>query len=445
MEDKIKQTMRKVQMVAIAKLHPYENNPRNNEKAVPKIAESIKRYGFNVPITADRNGVIATGHTRYKAALSLGLREVPVIYLDDLDESEIAAWRLVDNKTGEIATWEEDKLNLELKALLGLKVDLSDFGFPGEDKMLEQVREDDFMPVLPKEPRSRRGDIYLLGDHVLMCGDATSEEDMAKLMGGKLADLTVTDPPYNVDYEGSNRTKEGSKAKRRNSSRPSDKILNDNMDEQSFRTFLGDSFEAMRNHLREGGVFYIWHSENHGLSFRLSLEAAGLEVRQCLIWEKNSFTLGRQDYQWRHEPVLYGWKDGAGHYFIDDRSQDTVLDVDKLDLSAKSKKELIGIIEAMRKSPPVQTTVIHEDKPLHNDLHPTMKPIRLLARLIANSSRRGDVVLDQFGGSGSTLIACEETGRRCRMMELDPAYVDVIVDRYQKFTGRKAIKQGGKK
>lgn len=253
MEEKIKQTMRKVQMVDIAKLHPYENNPRNNEKAVPKIAESIKRYGFNVPITADRNGVIATGHTRYKAALSLGLREVPVIYLDDLDESEIAAWRLVDNKTGEIATWDEDKLNLELKALLGLKVDLSDFGFPGEDKMLEQVREDDFMPVLPKEPRSRRGDVYLLGDHVLMCGDATSEEDMAKLMGGKLADLTVTDPPYNVDYEGSNRTKEGSKAKRRNSSRPSDKILNDNMDEQSFRAFLGDSFEAMRNHLREGG------------------------------------------------------------------------------------------------------------------------------------------------------------------------------------------------
>lgn len=192
-------------------------------------------------------------------------------------------------------------------------------------------------------------------------------------------------------------------------------------------------------------MFYIWHSENHGLSFRLSLEAAGLEVRQCLIWEKNSFTLGRQDYQWRHEPVLYGWKDGAGHYFIDDRSQDTVLDVDKLDLSAKSKKELIGIIEAMRKSPLIPTTVIREDKPLHNDLHPTMKPIRLLARLIANSSRKGDVVLDQFGGSGSTLIACEETGRRCRMMELDPAYVDVIVDRYQKFTGRKAIKQGGKK
>lgn len=445
MEEKIKQTMRKVQMVDIAKLHPYENNPRNNEKAVPKIAESIKRYGFNVPITADRNGVIATGHTRYKAALSLGLREVPVIYLDDLDESEIAAWRLVDNKTGEIATWDEDKLNLELKALLGLKVDLSDFGFPGEDKMLEQVREDDFMPVLPKEPRSRRGDVYLLGDHVLMCGDATSDEDMAKLMGGKLADLTVTDPPYNVDYEGSNRTKEGSKAKRRNSSRPSDKILNDNMDEQSFRAFLGDSFEAMRNHLREGGVFYIWHSENHGLSFRLSLEAAGLEVRQCLIWEKNSFTLGRQDYQWRHEPVLYGWKDGAGHYFIDDRSQDTVLDIKRLDLSAKSKKELIGIIEAMSKSSPIPTTVIREDKPLHNDLHPTMKPIRLLARLIANSSRKGDVVLDQFGGSGSTLIACEETGRKCRMMELDPAYVDVIVDRYQKFTGRKVIKQGGDK
>lgn len=180
------------------------------------------------------------------------------------------------------------------------------------------------------------------------------------------------------------------------------------------------------------------------MSFRLSLEEAGLEVRQCLIWEKNSFTLGRQDYQWRHEPVLYGWKEGAGHYFINDRSQDTIMDVDRLELSDKSKKELIGIIESMRKAQPVPTTVIREDKPLHNDLHPTMKPIKLLARLIANSSKKGDIVLDQFGGSGSTLIACEEIGRKCRMMELDPAYVDVIIERYEKFTGRKAIKTGGK-
>lgn len=432
-------------MVDVSKLKPYENNPRNNDKAVPKIAESIRRYGFNVPITADRNGVIATGHTRYKAALSLGMKQVPVIYLDDLDEEEIATWRLVDNKTGEIATWDEDKLNLELKALLSMKVDLSEFGFPGKDKMLEHVREDDFVPVLPKKPKSKRGDIYLLGDHVLMCGDATNADDMARLMDGSLADLVVTDPPYNVDYEGSNKTKSGAKAKRRNSQRPSDRILNDNMDEEAFRTFLVDSFSAMKSSLRAGGVFYIWHSENHGLSFRLSLEEAGLEVRQCLIWEKNSFTLGRQDYQWRHEPVLYGWKEGAGHYFINDRSQDTVMDVDRLELSDKSKKELIGIIESLRKQSPVPTTVIREDKPLHNDLHPTMKPIKLLARLIANSSKKGELVLDQFGGSGSTLIACEQTGRKCRMMELDPAYVDVIIERYEKFTGRKAEKIGGRK
>lgn len=181
------------------------------------------------------------------------------------------------------------------------------------------------------------------------------------------------------------------------------------------------------------------------MSFRLSLEKAGLEVRQCLIWEKNSFTLGRQDYQWRHEPVLYGWKEGAGHYFINDRSQDTIMDVDRLELSDKSKKELIEIIEVLRKQSIVPTTILRENKPLHNDLHPTMKPIRLLARFIANSSKNGDVVLDQFGGSGSTLIACEQTGRKCRMMELDPAYVDAIIQRYEKFTGGKAEKIGGRK
>lgn len=253
MEEKIKGSLRKIQMVDVSKLKPYENNPRNNDKAAPKIAESIKRYGFNVPITADRNGVIATGHTRYKAALLLGMKQVPVIYLDDLGEEEITAWRLVDNKTGEIATWDEDKLNLELKTLLSMKVDLSGFGFPGEDKILEQVREDGFDPVLPKKPKSKRGDLYKLGDHVLMCGDATDASNMAKLMGGLQADLVVTDPPYNVDYEGSNKTKSGAKAKRRNSQRPSDRILNDNMDEEAFRAFLMDSFSAMKSSLRAGG------------------------------------------------------------------------------------------------------------------------------------------------------------------------------------------------
>lgn len=444
MEEKLKNTIRKIQMVDISKIHPYENNPRNNDKAVPKIVESIKRYGFNVPITVDKNGIIATGHTRYKAALRLGLKEVPVIYLDDLTKEQIDAWRLVDNKTSELVTWDEDKLNLELKSLLDLKVDLSAFGFPEEDKLLEKVHEDDYFPELPKKPKTKRGDIYQLGNHKLICGDATSKKDLEDLLGTEKIDLVVTDPPYNVDYEGVSKFTNGKSTKTRNANRPTDKILNDNMDESAFRKFLFDAFTNTNRCLKSGGVFYVFHSDNHGLSFRYCLEQVGLETRQCIIWEKNSFTMGRQDYQRRHEPALYGWKEGAAHYFIDDRTQDTVIDLERTDLNKKSKKELVELVKKLEEKESEATTVIKEDKPLHNDLHPTMKPIRLLARFIANSSRKGELVLDQFGGSGSTLIACEETGRKCRMMELDPGYCDVIVDRWEMFTGNKAelIKKG---
>lgn len=446
MEEKLKNMIRKIQMVDISKIHPYENNPRNNDKAVPKIVESIKRYGFNVPITVDKNGTIATGHTRYKAALRLGLKEVPVIYLNDLTKEEIDAWRLVDNKTSELATWDEDKLNLELKQLLDLKIDLSDFGFPGEDKMLEKVHEDNYLPNPPANPKTCKGDIYQLGEHRLICGDATSKADMEALLGTEKIDLVVTDPPYNVDYEGASKFTNGKSTKTRNATRPTDRILNDNMDESSFRKFLLDVFTNTYFCMKSGGVFYVFHSDNHGLSFRYCLEQVGLETRQCIIWEKNSFTMGRQDYQWRHEPVLYGWKEGAAHYFINDRTQDTVVDLERTDLNKKSKKELIDLIKNIEEKDSEATTVIKEDKPLHNDLHPTMKPIRLLARFIANSSRKGEIVLDQFGGSGSTMMACEQTGRKCRMIELDPAYCDVIVDRWEKATGEKAelIRKGTK-
>lgn len=253
MEEKLKNTIRKIQMVDISKIHPYENNPRNNDKAVPKIVESIKRYGFNVPITVDKNGIIATGHTRYKAALRLGLKEVPVIYLNDLTKEEIDAWRLVDNKTSELATWDEDKLNLELKQLLDLKIDLSDFGFPGEDKMLEKVHEDNYLPNPPANPKTCKGDIYQLGEHRLICGDATSKADMKALLGTEKIDLVVTDPPYNVDYEGTSKFTNCKSTKTRNATRPTDRILNDNMDEASFRKFLLDVFNNMYPFVKEGG------------------------------------------------------------------------------------------------------------------------------------------------------------------------------------------------
>ena len=439
MDTNIQKSIRKIQMVPVSKLKPYENNPRNNDKAVPSIVESIKRYGFNVPITCDKNGVIATGHTRYKAALKLGLAEVPVIYLDDLSDAEIAAWRLVDNKTSEVATWDEDKLNLELKSLLDLKIDLSVFGFPGEDQILEHVHEDNFVPVLPEKPKARLGDIYQLGQNRLICGDSTKQKDLDDLFNGIQVDLVVTDPPYNIDYEGTNKiAQKVSTAKGKNKTRPTDSILNDNMDESSFRNFLFDSFVNVVSHTKPGGVFYVFHSESHSLSFRLALEKSGIEIRQCLIWEKNAFTMGRQDYQWRHEPILYGWKDGAAHYFINDRTQDTVLDLNSMDLSKKNKKELIELIKQLKKNTGVPTTILREDKPLHNDLHPTMKPVKLLARLIANSSRKDELVFDPFGGSGSTLIASEQLDRSCYLVELDPRYVDVIIHRWEEFTGQKA-------
>lgn len=371
-------------------LKPYEKNPRKNDGAVEYVANSIEEFGFKVHIVVDKNNVIVAGHTRYKAAKKLGLKEVPVIVANDLSDEQIKAFRLADNKVSEKAEWDFDLLNTELDDIIDFDMEL--FGF--EDALqddAEEAVEDEFEVELPAEPKSKLGDIYQLGDNRLMCGDSTVMEDVEKLMGGAQADMLLTDPPYNVNYEGKTKDKL--------------KIKNDKMENDNFRQFLIDAFSNADMVMKPGAVFYIWHADSEGYNFRGACFDVGWKVRQCLIWNKNSMVMGRQDYQWKHEPCLYGWKDGAGHLWASDRKQ---------------------------------TTVINFDKPTRNDMHPTMKPIPLFDYQIKNNTKGGDVVLDLFGGSGTTIMACEQNGRRGYAMEYDPKYVDVIVDRWEKFTGNKA-------
>lgn len=377
--------------IALKDLKPYENNPRKNDDAVKYVAESIKEFGFKVPIVIDKNNVIVAGHTRYKAAKKLKMSEVPCIIADDLTDEQIKAFRLADNKVAEKAEWDFDLLNAELDDIIDLDMEL--FGF--EDALqddAEEAVEDEFEVELPAEPKSKLGDIYQLGNNRLMCGDSTVLEDVEKLMGGEQADMLLTDQPYNVNYEGKTKDKL--------------KIKNDQMGNDNFRQFLTDAFSNADMVMKPGAVFYIWHADSEGYNFRGACFDAGWTVRQCLIWNKNSMVMGRQDYQWKHEPCLYGWKEGAGHLWASDRKQ---------------------------------TTVINFDKPTRNDMHPTMKPIPLFDYQIKNNTKGGDVVLDLFGGSGTTIMACEQNGRRGYSMEYDPRYVDVIVDRWEKFTGAKAV------
>ena len=269
--------------------------------------------------------------------------------------------------------------------------------------------------------------------HFLMCGDSTNEEDVAKLMDGVKADMVMTDPPYNVDYSSKNEMLNFSD-KGSHIQKP---IENDKID--NFEKFIYDAYKNMANNTKEGGAFYIWHSEKEDIAFKEQLIKAGVYIHQTLIWVKNNFVLGRMDYQPKHEPCLYGWKEGAGHYFVDDRSQSSVIEDEKPDIKKMKKEELIKLLEEIY-SDKISTTVIKENKPQVSDLHPTMKPIKLLAKLIKNSSKKEEVVLDLFGGSGSTLITCEQLGRINYTMEYDPHYIDVIIQRWENFTGKKAIK-----
>lgn len=378
------ETKMNVVMKKIADIHAYENNPRKNDNAVDAVAASIKNFGFKQPIVIDKNNVIVAGHTRVKAALRLGLTEVPCVIADDLTDEQVKAFRLADNKTAELAEWDLDKLSEELKFI---DMDMEEFGFEDLEKELERdVLEDNFdeNEQLPEVPYAKSGDVFILGRHRLMCGDSTKADNVKTLMDGKTADMVFTDPPYNVDYEGGTGMK----------------IQNDKQSDEDFYNFLLKAFTNMKNVLKKGGSVYCCHADSESINFRTAMQNAGIRIVECLIWVKNALVLGRMDYHYRHEPILYCRLEGAPHYFVDDRTQDTVWEY---------------------------------NKPRVNDLHPTMKPLELVGKAIKNSSRKNEIILDLFAGSGSTLIASEQIERKAYLMELDERYVDVIVKRYLRF------------
>ena len=383
--------MIKVQLVDINKVVPYDNNPRKNDEAVEEVAKSIQTFGFKNPIIVDKDFIIIAGHTRLKASQKLGLKEVPVIVAEDLTPDQANALRLADNKTSELAKWDKKLLDEELRKIdwEALNIQMTDLGFNdifASD--FQEVIDDEFDEgqYLTDEPYSIQGDVYLLGNHRVMCGDSTDPEQVKVLMNERQADMVFTDPPYNVNYEGSD----------------GQSIQNDDMGDKEFYDFLFLVHKNLYDSLKDGGPIYVCHADSEGLNFRQAFKDAGFKLAECLIWSKNSFTLGRQDYQWQHEPILYGWKPTGPHYFLDDRSQSTIWEY---------------------------------DKPKHNDLHPTMKPLELVGKAINNSSLKGELVLDLFGGSGSTLIASDQANRICYTMELDEKYADVIIKRYLKLKG----------
>lgn len=391
-----------IQKIKIESLKPAEYNPRKDlkpeDEEYQKIKKSITEFGYVAPIIINSNMTVIGGHQRLKVLKEIGYTEVECVVVD-LDQKKEKALNIALNKIS--GDWDNDKLE-ELLAELkqtDIDMDITGFSFDEVDEILKDItgsKEDDFDldQALDEieEPISKRGDVWILGKNRLMCGDSTQKEDVMHLMNSQEADMLLTDPPYNVDYEG--KTSEALK------------IENDNMSETEFYNFLLDSFKNMFDSIKYGGSAYVFHADTEGLNFRNAFKSCGFKLAQCLVWVKNTFVMGRQDYQWRHEPILYGWKPGAGHYFVDNRKQSTVLEF---------------------------------DKPSRNAEHPTMKPVDLLVYLIKNSSKENDLILDLFGGSGSTLIAAEQTQRRCYIMELDPKYCDVIIKRWENLTGEKAI------
>lgn len=384
----------KITQMKIDELNPYAANPRaHSKKQVEQIAKSIKEFGFTVPILIDEQDTIIAGHGRLEAAKLLEMETVPTLRLEGLTDQQKRAYVIADNKLTIDGEWNAELLHEQIEKLYAEDYDITLTGFDIDiiaEELLE-AEEDDFDvdANLSETPQSQEGDLFIFDStHRLLCGDSTRVEDIERVCGGKTADLLLTDPPYNVDYTG------GTKEKL--------KIENDSMDDASFRAFLTDAFNAAVRNIKPGGAFYIWHADSEGFNFRAAAKAAGMQIRECLIWVKSSIVLGRQDYQWQHEPCLYGWKDGAGHYFTDDRTQ---------------------------------STVIFEKKPTRSADHPTMKPVKLFGRLIKNSTRPGETVLDPFAGSGTAMIAADDLGRKAVMLEKDPRYCDSIIKRYKKHNG----------
>lgn len=378
-----------------AELVPYEKNAKiHDAHQIRNLVTSLNRFGWQQDCVVTSDNVIVIGHGRREAAMKIGCK-IPVHVIDktadELTEEDIRELRIADNQINGETGFDFELLAEDLEGLDFEGFDF-DFHLPEDEDEPVFITEDDYDKPLPEVPKSKLGQIYQLGRHRLMCGDSTDQEQVAALMDGAQADMLLTDPPYNVDYQGGTTDKL--------------KIQNDNMSDGAFLDFLIKAFTAADGVMKPGAAFYIWHADSEGYNFRTACKETGWMVRQCLIWNKNSLVMGRQDYQWKHEPCLYGWKDGAGHTWNSDRKQTTVLDF---------------------------------DRPKRNDIHPTMKPIGLFDYLIRNSSKAGDLVLDTFGGSGTAIMACEQDGRSCCSMELDPKYVDAIIDRWETFTGESAV------
>ena len=403
--------------VRLDEIQSNPDNPRTiKQQQLKKLQKSLREFPEMMqlrPIVVDENNVILGGNMRYQALKDNGTTKVEVIKVSGLTDKQKHEFIIKDNVP--FGDWDWDKLANEWDA-----TELESWGLelPDMDIAPDEIVEDEPPELSQEEPDSKAGEIYRLGAHLLLCGDSTDPETFAKLMSGELADLIVTDPPYNVDYQGKTRLKLN--------------IKNDNMSTLTFVEFLTKANTAMLSALKPGGVFYQWYAALSTREFFVAAQNANMTVRQQLVWVKNSFVLGHQDYQWRHEPCIYGWKDGATHYFIDSRTQDTILDKVP-DYESMNKAELLKLLDGIYKTNEAKTTTINCKRPTRSDEHPTMKPIALIAYLIRNSSRIGETVLDPFGGSGSTLIACEQTGRVCRTVELDPHYCDVIRKRYWKF------------
>ena len=377
--------------------------------------------------------IIIGGNMRYHALKDLGHKTAIVKILPASFTAEKLKAIVIKDNSG-FGEWDWDSLADEWEAaqLVDWGVDVPELE---KIKTDEEAEEDDYNPAddLEKPAKSREGDIYALGRHRLICGDSTDAQVIDILCGTTTVDLLLTDPPYNVDYSSKNEALNAADK----GNRVQKDIANDKMADGQFREFLTQALNAADRHLKPGGVFYIWHAGTEGYNFISAVRDTGWEFKQVLIWNKNNMVLGRQDYQWKHEPCLYGWKPGAGHYFIDSRSQLTVYQNDegKIDYDRLTKAEAIELLKKIGQLP---TDLIDEDKPLRSADHPTMKPLKLMGRCIKNSTRPGEVVLDPFGGSGSTLMAAEQLGRVCFTVELDPHYIDVIIKRWEEYTQDKA-------
>jgi len=440
----------KIELIKTEKLYPYHNNPKkHNPDQINKIASSIRNYGFVQPLVIDNENEVIIGHGRLKAAQKLELEEVPVIVKDDLTVAQIKALRIADNKVAE-SDWDVELLRIELD---DLEDEFTGFDIEEINQITDinaaEVKEDNFNieENLSKNIITKKNDLIQLGRHKLLCGDSTKKEDINKLMDGEEADMVFTDPPYNVNY--------GDKANMLNDyqkgHRNTDAIENDNMENNDFFDFLFKFYKNAYANTKEGGAIYVCHADTEGINFRQSLVDAGWMMKQCLIWVKSNLVLGRQDYQWRHEPILYGWKPGAAHVWNNDRKQTTVIEPELgVKISEKENSYQITADTAFgsvvlevpdykiinNDDDSIQTTWYFA-KPSINEEHPTMKPVKLCARAIRNSSLKNEIVFDPFAGSGSTLIAGEELKRKCFMVECAPKYCDVIIRRYINYKQKK--------